>query len=119
VLWCDWVLLVVLLSGVLSQSVFPILGLLCMIGMGASVVLASLLVLSSAMTGTSRLRGVLLPLVTLPLLFPLFFAGVELTTMCVLYGSVDAAGVWPSVMGLSGLLFLLVGINTYELAVRE
>jgi heme exporter protein B len=119
VLWIDWVLLMLLLGAVLDQSLGAVFQSLCFIGMGASLVLAALLVLLSGVTGTSRMRGVLLPLVTLPLLFPLFFAGVELTSACVLQGNCEAAGVWPSVMGLSGLLFLLVGINTYELAVRE
>ncbi len=119
VLWIDWMLLVLLIGGVLDQALGAVLRPLLFIGIGASAVLAALLVLLSGITGTSRMRGVLLPIVTLPLLFPLFFAGVELTTACVLQGGCEASGVWSSVMGLSGLLFLLVGINTYELAVRE
>jgi hypothetical protein len=57
--------------------------------------------------------------VTIPLLFPLFFAGVEMTTACVLYGAVESGGIWPSIMLVSATAFILVGINTYELAIRE
>jgi ABC-type transport system involved in cytochrome c biogenesis permease component len=89
------------------------------VGLGSSVALAALIVLLSAVTGTSRLRGVLLPLVTVPLLFPLFFAGVEMTTSCILYGVLDTGSIWPSIVLLSATVFLLVGINTYELALRE
>lgn len=115
----DWIVLVLLLGIVLDQQIGLIFRSLLLIGAGASVVLAALVVLLSAVTATSRLRGVLLPLVTIPLLFPLFFAGVEMTTACVLYGGIESGSVWPSVMLVSATAFLLVGINTYELAIRE
>jgi heme exporter protein B len=114
-----WTVLVLLLGVVLDQRIAPIFCDLLAIGGGASVVLAALVVLLSAITATARLRGVLLPLVTIPLLFPLFFAGVEMTTACVLYGAVESGSIWPSIMLVSATAFILVGINTYELAIRE
>jgi heme exporter protein B len=115
----DWVLLVSLLGLALDQSVGAVFATLLQIGFGSSVALAALIVLLSAVTGTSRLRGVLLPLVTIPLLFPLFFAGVEMTTACMLYGALESGSIWPSMVLLSATVFLLVGVNTYELALRE
>jgi ABC-type transport system involved in cytochrome c biogenesis permease component len=62
---------------------------------------------------------VLVPLLTLPLLFPLFFAGVEMTTALALNGELSTGSVWPSVILVSGSVFFLVGINTYELAICD
>jgi ABC-type transport system involved in cytochrome c biogenesis permease component len=115
----DWIVLVFLVGAALDQDVARVWMSMAAIGAGASVVLAALVVLLSAVTSTSRLRGVLLPLVTIPLLFPLFFAGVEMTTSCILYGAIEGGSVWPSVMLLTATVFLLVGVNTYELAIRE
>jgi ABC-type transport system involved in cytochrome c biogenesis permease component len=92
---------------------------LAAIGLGSSVALAALITLISGVAGTSRLRGVLVPLLTLPLLFPLFFAGVELTTECLLYSSVQEGSLWPGIILISATAFFLVGINSYEAVVRD
>lgn len=116
--FCTWTLLVLVTSLALDQSIIQVFVLLAAIGAAASLNLAALVVLVSGMTGTARLRGMLLPLLTLPLLFPLFFAGIELTTECMLYGAISPGSVWPGVLLVSGLAFLLVGINSYDAAVR-
>jgi heme exporter protein B len=117
--WFDWILLVLLLGAVLDQNVYPIAGILVGIGLCASLCLAALVVLLSGLTGTSRLRGVLLPLLTIPLLFPLFFAGIELTTHALIFGVFDTSSIWVSLLLLIFTVFTIVGINTYELAIRE
>lgn len=113
-----WLLLITVASAALDQNILPVMGALLTIGAAAAVTLAALVVLVAGMTGTSKLRGVLLPILTLPLLFPLFFAGVELTLECVLYGAVTPGSIWPGVILLSGLAFFLVGINSYEAVVK-
>lgn len=115
----SWVVLIGVMSVALDQSVSSVCGELLFIGAAAAVTLAALIVLVAGMAGTSRLRGVLVPLLTLPLLFPLFFAGVELTTECLLYGAVTPGSIWPGVIVVSGTAFLLVGINGYEAAITE
>ena len=117
--WLAWGLLVVLLATVLDQTIGEILPSLLIIGFFASLCLGALVVLLSAVTSTSRMRGVLLPVLTIPLLFPLFFAGIELTTSTVLFGFFDYQGVWFSLLVLLITTFILVGINTYELAIRD
>jgi heme exporter protein B len=114
----NWALLLMVTSAALDQSIRAVIGELLLIGAGAALTLATLIVLISGVAGTSRLRGVLLPLLTLPLLFPLFLAGVELTTECILYGAIVPGSVWPGVMLVSGAAFLLVGVNGYEVVVR-
>jgi len=113
-----WILLIAVTSAALDKQIFPVLLELISIGAGAAVTLSARVVLISGMAGTSRLRGVLLPILTLPLLFPIFFAGVELTTECILYGAVTPGSIWPGIIVLSGAGFILIGINTYDAAVR-
>lgn len=113
-----WVLLITVASAALDQDILPVFGKLVAIGAAASLTLSALIVLVAGMAGTSKLRGVLLPLLTLPLLFPLFFAGVELTIECMLHGAITPGSIWPGIILVSGLAFLLVGINAYEVAVK-
>jgi ABC-type transport system involved in cytochrome c biogenesis permease component len=117
--WFDWSVLVFLLAAVLDQDVSSIVGILLLVGGLSSLCLGSLVVLLSALTGTSRMRGVLLPLLTIPLLFPLFFAGIELTTHALIFGVFDTSSVWLSLLLLVFTTFTIVGINAYELAIRE
>jgi ABC-type transport system involved in cytochrome c biogenesis permease component len=113
-----WVLLLAVTSVALDQTIRPVYGTLLALGAGAALTLSALVVLVSGVAGTSTLRGVLMPLLTLPLLFPLFFAGVEITTECMLYGALTAGSIWPGVMTILCAAFLLVGINSYEAVVR-
>jgi heme exporter protein B len=115
----NWLVLVLVMGAALDQRLTPIIGSLALVGGGSALALASLTTLISGIAGTSRLRGVLVPLLTLPLLFPLFFAGVELTTALTLNGELSPGSVWPSVILISGSVFFLVGINTYQLAICD
>lgn len=115
----NWVLLCSLLGIALDQNLISVAGGLLIIGLLASLVLASLTVLTSAISASAALRGAILPLVTLPLLFPLFFAGVELTTTAMIVGSVDLSSMWIGIMVVSFTLFGLVGINTYHVVISE
>lgn len=113
-----WVALIGVTSAVLDQGITPVIKELVGIGVLSSLAISALIVLVSGIAGTSKLRGVLLPLLTLPLLFPVFFAGVELTTECMVYGAITPGTIWPGVIIISGTGFFLVGVNLYEEAVR-
>ncbi len=115
----NWVLLCSLLGIALDQNLISVAGGLLVVGLLASLVLASLTVLTSAIAASAALRGAILPLVTLPLLFPLFFAGIELTTAVMIVGSVDLSSMWVGIMVVSFTLFGLVGINTYHEVISE
>jgi heme exporter protein B len=117
--WINWMLLIAITSAALDQDLTSVFAKLATIGLGASAALSALITLISGVAGTSRLRGVLIPLLTLPLLFPLFFAGVELTTECLLYGEVQPGSIWPGIILISATAFLLVGVNSYEAVVRD
>jgi ABC-type transport system involved in cytochrome c biogenesis permease component len=115
----NFLLLLTLLSATLDQKLLEYALQLVAIGAGACLALAALVVLLVGVAGTSRLRGVLVPLLALPLLFPLFFAGVEMTSNVVLYGGLPVGSVWPSILVCINALYVILGINLFELAIRE
>jgi hypothetical protein len=55
----------------------------------------------------------------LPLLFPVFFCGVEMTSQVVVGGGLDPASPWPLILVCANALYLVLGINLFEAAVRE
>ena len=115
----NFVLLLTLLAATMDQKLLGYAPQLLAIGSGACLALAALVVLLVGVAGTSRLRGILVPLLALPLLFPLFFAGVEMTSNVVLSGGLPAGSVWPSILVCINALYLILGINLFELAIRE
>jgi len=115
----NFVVLLCLLAAVLDQGIGATFVPLLLVGCSASVALSALVVLLTAIASTSRLRGVLVPILALPLLFPLFFAAVEMTTQLVLYGALDTTTVWPSIVVCATTAYLLVGINLFETAIRD
>jgi ABC-type transport system involved in cytochrome c biogenesis permease component len=116
--WINWIALITVCALVLNQDLKGALLQLAAIGFASAGAISALVVLTAAVAATAKLRGVLLPIVTLPLLFPVFFAGLELTTDVVLAGSVNEGGIWPSIIFISWFGFLLIGINCYEEVVK-
>lgn len=64
-------------------------------------------------------RHILQPLVFLPLLFPLFFAVLEVSGSIAAGTGLLGAGNWLSLIVGLGTLYLLVGINLFDAVVRE
>lgn len=115
----SFLLLVGLLALTLGRDISGIFGSLCLVGLGASSALAALLALLSAVASTSKLKGILLPIISLPVLFPVFLCGMEMTTDLVLDGALRQGSPWPFVLFCAETLYLVAGINLFELAVRE
>lgn len=92
---------------------------LVVIGIGTSTALAALLVLLAAVASTSKLKGVLLPIISLPLLFPVFLCGVEMTSQLVLNGALDGFAPWPYLLLCANTIYLAAGINLFDAAIRE
>jgi len=115
----EFSLLTFVLSVAMDISVAGVLKAILLVGLGASTALAALSVLLGAVASTSKLKGILMPLLAIPMLFPLFFAGVELTTELVLHGSLDPAAVWVSVLAVVNVVYLVMGVNLFDAAVRD
>ncbi len=80
---------------------------------------APLATLLSAIAMTSRLRQVLLPLILIPLIFPLFFAAVELTASVTHSHTLDLSSAWLSLLIGLDVVYLTLGINLFEYVIRE
>ena len=115
----SFILLVLLLALSLDKDVSAIFSSLCFVGLGASSALAALLALLAAVASTSKLKGILLPIISLPVLFPVFLCGMEMTTELVLNGSLSAGSPWPLVLLCAETLYLAAGVNLFELAIRD
>ena len=115
----SFVFLALLLALTLDNDVSELLGSLCFVGMGASSALAALLALLAAVASTSKLKGILLPIISIPVLFPVFLCGMEMTTELVLNGALAEGSPWPLVLLCAETLYLVAGINLFEIAVRE
>lgn len=117
--FCNIILLSVVLAAALDQQLSTILLPLALLGLCSASALAGLIVVLAAVASTSRMRGVLLPIIALPLLFPLFFAGVEMTTELVVRGAIDLTLPWPSILLCANALYFALGINLFEYAIRD
>jgi heme exporter protein B len=76
-------------------------------------------VLLAALTIGSRLRQVLLPLLVLPVMMPLFFAALEMTTGILLSGQIDLSSPWFVLLMLLEVLYFGLGILLYQFAVLD
>jgi heme exporter protein B len=101
------------LSLALISAPFVILSLVVIVAYTA------LATLFSAVAATSRMRGVLLPLILFPLLFPLFFAALEVTGDLIIRGQASFGSFWFSFAGLLALVYFLLGLNLYQYVVEE
>ena len=115
----SFVILSLLLALSLNRDVSGILLSLCFVGIGTSSALAALLALLAAVASTSKLKGILLPIISLPVLFPVFLCGMEMTTDLVLYGALQEGSPWPLVLLCAETVYLVAGINLFESAIRE
>lgn len=117
--FANFLLLLGLFALSLDYDISDKLGSLATTGLGASVVLASLLTLLAAVASTSKLKGVLLPIISLPLLFPIFLCGMEMTTELVLGNDLAGGAPWPVILLCAQAVYFVAGINFFEVAVRE
>lgn len=68
-------------------------------------------------SASSKLRSLLLPLLLLPMLFPCFFAAIELSHMVFFTAELDLSSFWVSLLAGLAVIYLAVGINVYPLLV--
>ena len=92
---------------------------LWLIAFGITFGYASLSTITIAIAGTSRLKGVLLSLILLPLMFPLFFSAVELTMVIAEHGAISPSSPWLSVIGASDTIYFFAGLNLYGYLIKE
>lgn len=107
-----------LLAGMLEVALWSRFPQLCAV---AALVVLGYAALGNILVGlssTSRLKSLLLPLILFPLLFPLLFCGFQLTSE-VLAGKPIGATTWMTFLLVVDFLYLVLGVNLYEYAIRE
>jgi len=80
---------------------------------------SALIALLIGVSSTAQLKGVILPIIAIPLFFPIFFAATELTANLVLRGELDLSSPWFSILVVAWTLYVLAGVNLYEYVIRE
>lgn len=103
----------------LDIHAWPVLGTLVGVSLlviGAYVAVTTIIV---AMSSTSPLRHLLVPLILFPLLTPLLLAAIQLFAVVLASGSVPLESPWLSLLVVLGVVYIVAGINLYEHVVRE
>ena len=100
-----------------SISALPLgsLWVLLLVSIGYSALICLTIVIATA----SRLKSVLLPLIALPLMFPLFFAATELFADIIAYRVVNYEAPMLSLLVGIDVVYIVLGFNLYPYLVRE
>lgn len=91
----------------------------CLISFLVVVGYASLSVLLGAIAQSSAMKHMLLPLIMIPLLFPLLFCAINLTLGLINTASIDFESIWLSLLVGLDVLYIVLGINLYEAVIKE
>jgi len=80
--------------------------------------IASVGIVYGRLTMTLRAREVMLPLLVFPVVIPAILAGVKATSLA-LAGSTGQLGIWLELLAIFDVVFITVGLLTYETLCRE
>ncbi len=80
---------------------------------------AALATLLSGIAVSAKLKQILLPIILLPLLFPIFLCAIELTYMARLEDAPAWGSPWFAFLLGLDVLYLVLGVNLFEFVVRE
>ncbi len=109
----------VILSVLLSVSLVKFLPTLILIGLLVSISYSALATLLSALTCNSKYQSLLLPLILLPLVFPIFFAGMELSFNLILNQEFSWLDSWFTLLCFLNVLYVVLGINLYGYSLKN
>lgn len=85
----------------------------------ASLAYSALASLLGAMAQSSSLKNMLLPIIMLPLIFPILFCGINLTSDIIGAASLNYESIWLSLLVGLDVLYIVLGINLFEFVVGE
>lgn len=88
---------------------------------GAFVVFAysALATIAVGIASTSKVKSLMIPLILIPLLFPLFLAATELTAALYADGKVSFDSFWLSLLAALNVVYIVIGANLYEFVIKE
>jgi len=115
----NFLAVVIFLTIFLNPSYFPSFSPFSLIALLTTFAFSSLSTLLGGISISSRLRHILLPLIMLPLLFPLFFCAIELTSAISQPLKAPLPSVWLLLLIFINLLYLSLGLCLYRHIIRE
>ncbi|MEZ4753026.1 MAG: heme exporter protein CcmB [Bdellovibrionota bacterium] len=107
------------LSVLLNVSILSELPVLLVLLLVAAIGFCSLSVLISPIALQSKMSSLLLPLMILPLLFPLFYGLLELSSQYFTQQHNIFSSMWFTLLVGLDVLYLLLGMNLYQHVLRE
>lgn len=119
VMFLGQLLTVFVLAAFLDVQIYP--SLLGLIAISALVMfgLSALGTLLSALSMSSRLKGMLLPLISLPLCFPIYFCALELGWQVLGQEGLVWGSIWLNLLIFLDLMYMLLGLGLFKSAIRE
>lgn len=110
---------ITLLAILLGVSLTDIVGGFTLLSILVLFAYSTVATLLSGISSTSRLKGLILPLILLPILFPLFFCALELSSSLLDQRQLLFDTFWFRLLLTLNLVYFLAGINLYEFVIRE
>lgn len=107
-----------ILQVLLNTSAFAWLSFILIAAL-AALAYSFLTTLLAGISAVSRLKAFLLPLIAIPLIFPLFFASLELSLELILNQRLDFSSVWFSLLIVLNVIYFTAGVNLYKFALSE
>lgn len=102
----------------LNISTLKYFSVLSLIAALTSIGFSSISCLLTFLSQSGRLRGLLLPILVIPLIFPLFFAALELSANLVQNGVFDFSSPWLSLLVSFDLIVITAGCMLFPVLVR-
>lgn len=109
---------IIALSVLLNVDLSGAFGGLVLISVPVIIGYSALAILLAGVASTSRLKDLLVPIILIPLLFPLLFAATELSGVLLLGESLIGSP-WLTLLLIVSLVYLLLGINLFEYILQE
>ena len=107
------------LAVLLDVNILPFAGKFVFLSLLVTWACAALGTLLAALSATSRLKSLLLPLILLPLLFPLYFAALELSAEIVFSSILEIESFWFALLLVLDVLYIMLGLGLYGFVIRE
>lgn len=107
-----------LLAGFLDVDIAAQYFLLALVSILVIIAYSSLATLLSAISISSRIKGVLLPLILLPLLFPLLAGAIELSIEIMMTSNMQSS-TWLALLTALDIVYFVLGLNLFEFVISD
>lgn len=113
------ILSILALSMFLNLALVPFVPKLAVLSCAVALGYSALATLLSSLSAGARVRGLMLPVLLLPLLFPLFFGAIEITDIIVAPGAQGEISSWGALIAVFDIVYLVATMNLFEFTIRE